>query len=566
MATVTKPIALDESLHTTEQTPRNLADVLAQALQALNTTISGLNFINAVVVAELPTTGISTTTIYLVPSDDPQSENIYDEYINLDGTSAGWEKIGSTEIDLSNYYTKTETDTLLSGKVDKEVGKGLSTNDYTTAEKTKLAGIEAGAEVNPTSGIKTATESFETVDGGLLSKCMINLVPVQSGSGDPSPDNIRPISGHTEVGLLREGKNRLPLDIATIKSINTSGTWSGNEYTYRGVTFTINTDSLGNIISVNANGTASGNAILTIVNSISLNENYIVSGCPSGGSYNSSYSIWAISQSPYNEAVDSGAGVTITSNYSREIRVRIASGYNAQNLLFKPMIRLATETDSTFEPYLGNLYTVQIDSTVYGGYVDLVSGVMVATYAKVKLKDQNLVIGGTQDNLDYRLRITISPTTIMPKISGQTEKIAISDQLKSGNPWETYGTSQKKDYTISGDAGSNQLSAYCSTLQTLSDWTTFLTNNDVEACYLLATPQTIQLTPQQIETLSGQNNLSTPLSGQSIETNGVEYKELFTFADVKSYVDKKIPDAPTTDGTYTLTATVSSGVATYSWT
>lgn len=35
-----------------------------------------------------------------------------------------------------------------STKVDKVSGKGLSTNDYTTEEKTKLAGIEAGAQVN----------------------------------------------------------------------------------------------------------------------------------------------------------------------------------------------------------------------------------------------------------------------------------------------------------------------------------------------------------------------------------------------------------------------------------
>lgn len=35
-----------------------------------------------------------------------------------------------------------------SNKVDKIVGKGLSTNDYTTAEKNKLNGIAAGAEVN----------------------------------------------------------------------------------------------------------------------------------------------------------------------------------------------------------------------------------------------------------------------------------------------------------------------------------------------------------------------------------------------------------------------------------
>ena len=38
----------------------------------------------------------------------------------------------------------------LDQKVDKVSGKGLSTNDYTTEEKNKLAGIQAGAQVNPT--------------------------------------------------------------------------------------------------------------------------------------------------------------------------------------------------------------------------------------------------------------------------------------------------------------------------------------------------------------------------------------------------------------------------------
>lgn len=42
------------------------------------------------------------------------------------------------------YATKTENN----NKVDKVSGKGLSTNDYTTAEKNKLAGVAAGAEVN----------------------------------------------------------------------------------------------------------------------------------------------------------------------------------------------------------------------------------------------------------------------------------------------------------------------------------------------------------------------------------------------------------------------------------
>lgn len=55
---------------------------------------------------------------------------------------------------IVNNLTTTATDTVLSGpmgkqlqdnKVDKVSGKGLSTNDYTTAEKNKLAGIAAGA-------------------------------------------------------------------------------------------------------------------------------------------------------------------------------------------------------------------------------------------------------------------------------------------------------------------------------------------------------------------------------------------------------------------------------------
>lgn len=42
----------------------------------------------------------------------------------------------------------------LSSKVDKVDGKGLSTNDYTTAEKSKLDGVAAGAQVNVIESVK----------------------------------------------------------------------------------------------------------------------------------------------------------------------------------------------------------------------------------------------------------------------------------------------------------------------------------------------------------------------------------------------------------------------------
>lgn len=47
---------------------------------------------------------------------------------------------------LLYYWTAIKN--LLAGKVDKETGKGLSTNDYSTTEKDKLNNIAAGAQVN----------------------------------------------------------------------------------------------------------------------------------------------------------------------------------------------------------------------------------------------------------------------------------------------------------------------------------------------------------------------------------------------------------------------------------
>ena len=45
------------------------------------------------------------------------------------------------EFDPDDYYTKPQTDAKIAEKVDKIAGKGLSTEDYTTEEKTKLAGL-----------------------------------------------------------------------------------------------------------------------------------------------------------------------------------------------------------------------------------------------------------------------------------------------------------------------------------------------------------------------------------------------------------------------------------------
>ena len=86
--------------------------------------IAAITTMNIEVVTALPTTDISQTTIYLVPKSTAFSQNIYDEYINTDGTTTGWELIGDTEIDLSNYIQKSLTATGLlrdDGTVDTQI-------------------------------------------------------------------------------------------------------------------------------------------------------------------------------------------------------------------------------------------------------------------------------------------------------------------------------------------------------------------------------------------------------------------------------------------------------------
>ena len=67
------------------------------------------------VVDTLPDVG-ETDTIYLLKKDTPGEQNLYDEYVYTETT--GWEHIGDTSVDLTDYYTKEETDEKLNNKQD----------------------------------------------------------------------------------------------------------------------------------------------------------------------------------------------------------------------------------------------------------------------------------------------------------------------------------------------------------------------------------------------------------------------------------------------------------------
>ena len=547
MATVTKPIALDRSLNTTESPSRNIADVLAEELSAMITAIGGLNFINFVVVAELPTTGISTTTIYLVPSDDPQSENTYDEYINLNGTVSGWEKIGSTDIDLSGYYTSAEVDDLLADKAD--VSDIPTVNDGTLTiqqngdiKGTFTANQSGNSTVNietPTTDIQTAVDEFETYNGGILDSLKVSLSPNQD------------LHGYSEPWVGGAGKNKLPLNLAWIKSNNTQGTWNGNSYTYNGVTFTVNTDINEYVTKIETSGTASNNGSFYLYNGLTLDSGYILNGCPSTGG-SSTYRI-RLRYGSSDYFVDTGSGSEITSPVTSygSIDIRFNSGANMNGLKFYPMIRLATETDPTFEPYENicpisghtqvdvdvsdgqatqEQIVVNLGGTYYSGTLDVVSGVMTVTKKGFDMGDVEWFTDTTSQIGKIRFCVWMSD---IKQVASNIQADIISTEYAPTTADRVYQCNQGIC------ASSTRIGIYDETKQNMSvsDFKTAMTGQKI--VYELATPITIQLTPTMVKALVGKNHLSTPLDGQSIDS--VKYREVFAFDDVEKVVSLRVP-------------------------
>lgn len=72
--------------------------------EEVNGLIGNISTIDIQIVEVLPEADISTTTIYMVRRTSGKNKDIYDEYLYANGD---WELIGNTQIDLSNYLTKT---------------------------------------------------------------------------------------------------------------------------------------------------------------------------------------------------------------------------------------------------------------------------------------------------------------------------------------------------------------------------------------------------------------------------------------------------------------------------
>lgn len=122
-----------------------------------------------------------------------------------------------------------------------------------------------------------------------------------------------------------------------------------DSYSQRGIEFTALSDG-----TINANGTndGTGNSTFNFVSFTLSKGSYALNGCPAQTDNN--YRCGLIRVSDGTTLVsDYGNGANLTLDADTDVRafVQVMSGKTADNITFKPMLRLAADTDNTYEPY-----------------------------------------------------------------------------------------------------------------------------------------------------------------------------------------------------------------------
>lgn len=151
MAVQYDPIAKDESLNTTELAPRNLADVLAQELGYIAAAIGG----GYVTWTQIQATGTKIATIDIsgvsIDVYVPTAPTVNDGVLTIqkNGSTVETFSANASSNKTANISVPTKTSDLSNDSNFLSDASYVHTdNNFTTALKNKLEGIESGAEVN----------------------------------------------------------------------------------------------------------------------------------------------------------------------------------------------------------------------------------------------------------------------------------------------------------------------------------------------------------------------------------------------------------------------------------
>lgn len=413
--------------------------------------------------------------------------------MNDDELPAGYEPADLDSMQASINYNTTKGNQLESDVSD--LNEGLEDITASASVTDSASGYVAhfvdGADDVPTKSVK------------------VNVTPLQSGSGDPSPSNVRPISGWDNVTVIRGGDNALKSSVAFTE-------------TKDGITFTSDGNGVYHVRGTNALSSAVQSSIFQVpefVIPLSSTHNLYLKN----------------NEANNNNAIQFLNGNTVIDSWTFNAINRVSTSYGAMGGATCNGIRIkvgAGQTaDMTFNPMLiaradKDVYDISLSSagTVYGGTLDMVSGELTV--------DRRFIVLSSSGTGNYSFNSTNGQLRITGLLSMPNTLKNICSHYKSFSG----GFANLPDKSFM--ASSSTIAIKDTNYMSLESWKSYLdaqlsANTPVQVCVKLSEAQTIQLTPQEIKTLIGNNNIWSDAG--DVE---VEYR-----ADMKLYIDKKIQEA-----------------------
>ena len=286
--------------------------------------------------------------------------------------------------------------------------------------------------------------------------------------------NICPITGWTGANVVRTGKNLNPSTGVNYTTSNATRIFC------KAGTYTISTN--------NGASLGSNNQLYIRLFDAQTDGNTITSGNITGSNMqlNSSGTLLY--------GGNGYASVTVTI----AVDCWVALGFNNQVPSNFTGLQMEVGSSATsYEAYSGNTYSIPFGQTVYGGTLDVTTGVLTVDRAIMTPTIDQFTSANSHG-------ITNSRFVISPSCDYATRNTSICNALPIQNT--LFADTATEGFLMSGqDVGYIRLlSSRVSTKQEAQD---FVNTNGITIVYPLATPTTIQLTPTEVKSLLGSNNI-----------------------------------------------------------
>ena len=430
------------------------------------------------------------------PKGDKGDESAYDAAV--EGGYTG------TEEEFNATLGKIDT-ALYASDVDAELS-GSSTNPVQNKVVKSALDNKAPVITDTASG---AVASFpDGADGMPIKSLAINIEPLQEGSGVPSPENVRPISGWTGANVTRTGKNLLPSDSSKYQDgiINGEGIETAqNSYKFLKEYLPIFPDT---VYTLSAEKNTTSNLALSIA-FYDSDKNFLVRTIAWGPATTTGRVSGAVT-SPQNAAY---------------CRLNIWSSSTAgEHFQFE----LGSTTD--YEPYKGNTYDITFPSpdpgTVYGGELTINSDGTMAlsvTWAIDTYSGGFTKYNHQDQNRSYFYK-SIGPYGLVDNHQCLSNQF-IATTISTSNANEGIDVANSSAYNDTRILARS--SGYAD--MTEGEFNAMLAATPLQVAYKLTNPVSYQLTAQEIiRTLYGTNNFWADCGPVT-----VEYP-----ADTKLYIQK----------------------------